>query len=298
MNVLSAHAICLGLVGVDLAARSWRIKFFLRGIGHRVTFRESLTLNAWGDAASAVTPLRFGGEPARLAGMLRSRVPPPAAFVAIGYEVLLEYPAIGIATAVLAWRYAPGWWQIASPGLARTGQHAWQWVTIVALLSIVAWLAGRRLGRTFIGRAERPVRRVRVYWRRMPRWPAAASVPFTLISAGARVAILPVLTLTLPEPLPLGPVALGSFALLYSQLLLPTPSGAGVVDLGFLGGAAGNLGPGDALLLLAWRMYTNGIGVILGVALAVRELGWPALKKAVRRTGGREDAPSTDRPTT
>ncbi len=56
----------------------------------------------------------------------------------------------------------------------------------------------------------------------------------------------------------------GSFALLYSQLLLPTPSGAGAVELGFLGGAAGDLGDRAGWLLLAWRFYTNGAGVVLG----------------------------------
>jgi uncharacterized membrane protein YbhN (UPF0104 family) len=75
---------------------------------------------------------------------------------------------------------------------------------------------------------------------------------------------------------------LGSFALLYSQLVLPTPSGAGAVELGFLGGAAGDLGDGEGWLLLAWRFYSNGVGVLLGVWLAVQIYGWPALRKLVR----------------
>jgi uncharacterized membrane protein YbhN (UPF0104 family) len=97
------------------------------------------------------------------------------------------------------------------------------------------------------------------------------------------VAILPVLALTLPSPPAMGPLVVGSFALLYSQLVLPTPSGAGAVELGFLGGAAGDLGSGEGWLLLAWRVYTNGIGVLLGVVLAVRIYGWPALRQLARR---------------
>jgi uncharacterized membrane protein YbhN (UPF0104 family) len=97
------------------------------------------------------------------------------------------------------------------------------------------------------------------------------------------VAILPVLALTLPNPPSLGPLAVGSFALLYSQLVLPTPSGAGAVELGFLGGAAGDLGGSEGWLLLLWRFYTNGIGVILGVALASRIYGWPALRRLAGR---------------
>ena len=77
-------------------------------------------------------------------------------------------------------------------------------------------------------------------------------------------------------------MTLGSFALLYSQLVLPTPSGAGAVELGFLGGAAGDLGDSQGWLLLAWRLYTNGIGVVLGVWLAAKIYGWPALRRLVR----------------
>jgi uncharacterized membrane protein YbhN (UPF0104 family) len=93
-----------------------------------------------------------------------------------------------------------------------------------------------------------------------------------------------VLALTLTSPPPMGPMILGSFALLYSQLVLPTPSGAGAVELGFLGGAAGDLGESQGWLLLAWRFYTNGVGVVLGVWLAAKIYGWPALRKLARPT--------------
>ena len=59
--------------------------------------------------------------------------------------------------------------------------------------------------------------------------------------------------------------------------------GAGAVELGFLGGAAGDLGAEQGWLLLAWRVYTNGIGVVLGVALAAHIYGWPALRQLVGR---------------
>jgi uncharacterized membrane protein YbhN (UPF0104 family) len=74
----------------------------------------------------------------------------------------------------------------------------------------------------------------------------------------------------------------GSFALLYSQMVLPTPSGAGVVELGYLGGGAGALVEGQGWILVAWRFYTNGIGVVLGVWLAVSIYGWPVLQKLLR----------------
>ena len=283
MTPVEAHLICLGLVAADLVARLWRIQWIVQGLGHRMTAKDTFILNAFGDAACALTPLRIGGEPARLAGMLRSGVPAPAAFVGISLEVLAAWPVIILAVAWLGWQYAPAWWISAGPRLGAAAREAWPWVVLVVVASIVAWYYARRVASPLSRHIRRPVRRALVYWRRMPRWPLLASVPLSLINLVTRVAILPVLALTLAHPPALGPMMLGSFALLYSQLVLPTPSGAGAVELGFLGGAAGDLGNDQAWLLLAWRFYTNGIGVILGVWLAVQIYGWPVLRKLVRQ---------------
>ena len=35
--------------------------------------------------------------------------------------------------------------------------------------------------------------------------------------------------------------------------------------------------------LLAWRIYTNGLGVVLGIVLAAHVYGWPALRRLARR---------------
>jgi len=94
--------------------------------------------------------------------------------------------------------------------------------------------------------------------------------------------MLPVLALSLPSHPPLGVLLVGSFILLYSQLFLPTPAGAGAVDLGFLGGIAGDLGPADTGLLLAWRFYTVGAGAALGIGLALHAFGLRPLARAVR----------------
>jgi len=284
MTPAQAHLVCLGLVAADLLARAWRIQWIVRGLGHRISLWDSFVLNAFGDAACALTPLRIGGEPARLAGMLRSRVPAPAAFVAISLEVLAAWPVIIVAAGWLAWRYAPEWWDAAGPRLSAAAEHAWPWVLVVLVLSLLAWRSAKlKVASPAARQLRRPVRRAMVYWRRMPRWPLLASVPMSFINLATRVAILPVLALTLPSPPPIGPLAVGSFALLYSQLVLPTPSGAGAVELGFLGGAAGDLGADEGWLLLAWRLYTNGIGVVLGVVLAARVYGWPALRQLAGR---------------
>jgi uncharacterized membrane protein YbhN (UPF0104 family) len=285
LPVLEAHLICLLLVVVDLAARAVRIQWIVRGLGRRLSLWDAFVLNNFGDAASALTPLRLGGEPARLAGMLRSRVPATAAFVAISLEVLAAWPVVIAAAGWLIWCYAPAWWVTAGPRLAAAFAGAWPWVVVVAVASVVAWRLARRVASPAAHQLRRPVRRVMVYWRRMPAWPLVASVPLSFINVATRVAILPVLALTLQHPPAMGPLAVGSFALLYSQLVLPTPSGAGAVELGFLGGAAGDLGGAEGWLLVAWRFYSNGIGVVLGVLLAAQIYGWPALRRLARRWG-------------
>jgi uncharacterized membrane protein YbhN (UPF0104 family) len=284
MTALQAHLICIGLVAADLLARAWRIQWIIQGLGHRLSVKDAFILNAFGDAACALTPLRIGGEPARLAGMLRSGVPATAAFVGISLEVLAAWPVIIIAAGWLAWQYAPAWWISAGPRLEAAAEHAWPWVAAVFLASVLAWRYARRVASPVARHLRRPVKRALVYWRRMPRWPLVASLPLSLVNLMTRVAILPVLALTLPDPPAMGPMLVGSFALLYSQLLLPTPSGAGAVELGFLGGAVGDLGEHQGWLLLAWRWYTNGVGVVLGIWLAGKIYGWPALRKLARQS--------------
>lgn len=284
MTAVQAHLICLALVAVDLLVRAWRIQWIVLGLGHPMSVKDAFILNAFGDAASALSPLRVAGEPARLAGMLRTRVPAPAAFVAISLEVLAGWPVLLAVAGWLAWRYAPAWWSSAGPHLAAAAERAWPWVTLVAVVSVVLWVYARRVTSPLARQFRRPVRRALVYWRRMPTWPLLASLPLSFLNVATRVAVLPVLALTLPEPPAFGLILVGSFALLYSQLILPTPSGAGAVELGFLGGAAGDLGGNEGWLLLAWRFYTNGIGVLLGIWLAAHIYGWPALRQLVRRS--------------
>ncbi len=279
LPAVEAHLICLILVAFDLLARALRIRLVVRGLGHRLTLWHAFLLNSFGDAACALTPLRLGGEPARLAGMLRSGVPAAAAFVAISLEALSAWPVVIVCAGWLIWRYAPEWWVTAGPRLGAAILDAWPWGLAVLAASILAWRFARRgVAAPASRQVRRPIRRVLLYWRRMPPTVLLATIPFSFVNLASRVAILPVLALTLSSPPPPGTVAVGSFALLYSQLVLPTPSGAGAVELGFLSGAAGDLGREEELLLLAWRAYTSGVGLVLGVTLAVHVFGWTTLR--------------------
>ena len=281
MSFALAQVVCLSLMTADMVARTWRIVWLLRGIGQTVTFADALVLNAFGDAAAALTPARLGGEPARLAGIVRAGVRPVEGVVAISYEVAAAWPVIIGFGALLLWAFAPEWLATTGPAFISTAATMWPWLVAVAVATVVAAFLARRAAVRWAHRIRRPARRLRSLWRRMPPGTLLASIPMTLVNLATRTAILPVLALTLADPPSLGPVALGAFALLYSQLVLPTPAGIGGVELGFLAGAAGSFGTGEGMLLLLWRFYTVGLGVVLGGYFLVRLYGWPAARRLV-----------------
>jgi uncharacterized protein (TIRG00374 family) len=278
VSVVEAHLICLGLVATDVVARVWRIRWIMRGLKQDITLKDAFVLNTFGDAANSLTPLRIGGEPARLAGMLQTRVPMTAAVLGITLEAVVSRLMLAAATAWLAWQFAPAWWESVGPQLRASAKAAWPWIVLLLLAGGLFWRYTQQVVSPITRRMRRSMARVRVYWRRMPRWPLVVGMPLSLVSIAARVAILPVLALSLAAPPATGLLIFASFTLLYSQMVLPTPSGAGVVELGFVGGVAGEVGS-DGSLLLAWRWYTTGLGVLLGVWFAAKIYGWAALRK-------------------
>jgi len=282
LEPLVAHGICAALVALDQCARALRIRLLTRSIGYPYSLRQGFVTNALGDAACAVTPMRLGGEPARLGAMLHFGVPATATFIALAFEVITMWPVTIVCATVVAVLFAPGWIDHSAPALLEGLGRLWGWLLVAAAVSLVLWLVVRRSVHVAPRMTRRPWRRARVYWRRMPPGPLVASAFLSFINLATRTAILPVLMLSLPEPPPIGPAILGSFALLYSQLFLPTPSGAGVVDLGLLAGAAGEVEGGQVELLVWWRFYTSAIGIVLGAWAAVRTFGWGAVRTAVR----------------
>lgn len=294
MSLLQAHLICFALVVVDLVARAWRFQWILRGMRFEVPFMEVLALNTVGDAASAVTPLRLGGEPARLAALTHARVPLSAGIVAAIVEVLVMWPLVIAVAGWLALMYAPSWWRAAEPLLEDRVSGGWVWVVgILALTAIVWWAAGRFSPRSGYA-MQRGTRRAFAFYRRLSAWPLVASVPLTLASLAARVAILPVLALTLASPPPIGPLIFASLILTYGQTALPTPSGAGLVEIGFLGGAAGDMGTRYGSILLVWRFYTTILLVALAILLGLRQYGADAAAAIVRGRARTSDRKGTD----
>jgi uncharacterized membrane protein YbhN (UPF0104 family) len=284
VSAATAHLACVALVAVDFVARTWRTQLFLRALGHPLTFGAVFVQSGIGETASSLTPLRAGGEPARVWVMTRQGVPRRAGVVCVGIELVATSAVIALIAVVLAVTVAPEWWAAAGPGLVRSATGRWPWLAVVGAATLAVWLAVRRLRPDLLHAARDELAATRGHLRDIPSWMYLAQVPLTVLNVGARVAVLPVLASTLEQPPPLAATVMGSFALLYAQAFVPTPAGAGAVDAGFLGGAAGNLGDAEAALLLAWRAYTTGLGTLLGVLLAIWRFHGSVLRYILRRS--------------
>jgi uncharacterized membrane protein YbhN (UPF0104 family) len=280
MSLPLACAVCAALLAVDLAARSLRLHWFLRGAGYRVRVRSLCASILFGDGAAAVTPMRLGGEPARWLGLLSGGVPARVSAAVLALEMVSYLSVVAISGAVAAWLLGAGWWASVGPRLAARVGEGLPWVVAVVAASVGVWIWVRRR------RARRPAPAAPpptlVALRGVVGWPLAISIPLTLASITARLAMLPVLAQTLPDPPATGVLIMGSFALVYGQLFFPTPGGAGAVELLASAGTAGELGGTAGPVFLAWRAITTGIPVVLGFALALRRYGGAAVRNVLR----------------
>ncbi len=257
------------MFAADVAIRAVRLRVLAPGT--TLTLGQAIAVNAYGEAASAVTPARAGGDPARFVALRRDSVSAPRALAALATEMLIDWVLLAAAAVILllAWgeTAATGARQLAALAATPQARVLVVAVLVVAAASVVAlrWYR-RRLPRVLAASLADAWRAARnLGWRR-----ASGSAALTGLSMIARTAILPVLAAGLPGLDP-GAVVVGSFALLYGQLVLPTPAGAGGVELGFVGGFAGALAPAAlAELLLTWRIYTLILGAGLGALLLAR----------------------------
>jgi uncharacterized membrane protein YbhN (UPF0104 family) len=218
-------------------------------------------------------------------------VPARVGIVAVGVELLATSAVIVLTAIVLGVTVAPDWWAATGAG-TRPGRRR----------QLARGSPGSPAPRSSRGSSSggfRPdllhaaggeLAAARGHLRDVPGWLYVVNVPITLVNIAARVAILPLLAQALDQPPPLAATVVGSFALLYAQAVIPTPAGAGAVELGFLGGAAGNLGAAETQLLVVWRLYTTVLGTVAragarGVAISRRrpDIRVPAVGGRVRR---------------
>lgn len=266
--LLASQATALALVIAEALLRAWRLQLLFPP-SQRPRFWRAFAANAYGDALSVVTPARLGGDPARFLTLRRSGTDSAAALVALGAEQATDWLVLGLALLGLA--AAVGGEAIR--GVAAIAHRLatvnyLPWLGAAVVLAVIGALGAHWYRRRHPGVLQQSARRALESVRALPPKSVAVATAMTAVCVSLRVAVLPVLLLPYHADSALGAVILGSFGLVHGQLFLPTPAGAGGVDVGFVAGFAGSLtGPQVAGLLLAWRAYTTGFDLLLGAGL-------------------------------
>ncbi len=307
---LAPHLICIALVLADLVARSWRTQLVVHGVGHPLTFWRSFVINSFGDAAATLTPLRVAGQPARVLALVYDGVPLEATLVALSVEAAITYATVAVCGVFLVIAAVPEWPALLGGIVRSAGEVVWRWGVLAGILLVVAamlwhsrwrwrwrWIGGRDGGngtQDDVGRSGKPSlgQRLSNMWklvRQVPLHAQLLAIPLSVVNVMARVAILPVLAQLLTDPPGWGTLWLASFTLVYGQVAVPTPAGAGVMDAGFLAGAAavGNDDAGRALLF--WRIYSSGAGLALGLLFGAPRYGVRPLVRLVGAGLGKKD---------
>lgn len=259
-----AHVASAALFAADLALRSARVHALVRVAGARLSAQDALTLTAFGDAAAVVTPWRAGGEVARVLSARLSGVPVPVSVVVMAIESAIGYLLAALVGAWLMAAYGGDW--LASLDGVRV-ELPLAWIRAMAVLAyvvlsvVIAVPAARARVLDAIRGVAAAVRSLRA----LPPGAIAWCVVLSAASLASRVLVLPILAMGSASA-GFGVLTLVSFALLHAQVALPTPGGAGPIELVFLKGGAG-VSHGIALLGW-WRVYVTVLPLAVGFSLA------------------------------
>ena len=277
------HVLALGLLALDTIFRAWRIQLAVYTAGGRLGFQDAFRLNLYGEAASALTPNRLGGEPARFLGLTESGLRPVTALVAIGVEVASEWPVFGLVAASMLLYFVPDWHTHARAWLHRHRAGELVSIEIVALAVLVVIYLLQRLTRsgTIRHRVRRQWRVALAHVRRARGWVLLGGAALTGASFAARALILPALALGMPDTPPFGRMFFGALALIHAALVVPLPSGGGGVEVAFLSGFAGDFGTHQVWMLVFWRFYSVLLLTGLGCYAMIRTLGLAAARQLV-----------------
>jgi uncharacterized membrane protein YbhN (UPF0104 family) len=273
MRVALAHVVAFGLVAGDVWIRAVRLRLLL-GREQAPGPLRAIAVNAYGDAASALTPARIGGEPARFVALKRAGITTPAAVVVLAAERVIDLSVVAVVSVLsLGALGGRGFRDVNALFRRLAAPDMLPWALGVFALLVLGGAAAFRLRDRFPPVVEQSLRDALRETRRLSGRAVAAAAGLTAASMAARVAILPILLAAYAPVADPVPVLVGSFALIYAQLLLPTPGGVGGVELGFVASMAPVLSQQNlAALLLTWRLYSLFLPAGLGVVLFGRGL--------------------------
>lgn len=264
--------------------RGLRLRLVTRAVEGRISLWTSVRVTLAGDFAAAVTPSRFGGEPARLFALIRNGLPAGAAGAVLFGEFATDLCALGLLIAAAFGLFGDGTqlgsiWVSAGllASVAAAVGCALRWPEVLDRLwsplarrRPVAWglkKAGIEqflLSRWVVEVRRRSFRLLATGWEKM----AVAGI-YALLHTIARFSVLPLLAAAFGAHIGIGSAILIQMAIYYGFALVPTPGGGGVPEIAFT--AAISLAAPSApvgLLLVLWRFLTFYLGGVMGGLLA------------------------------
>lgn len=265
------HAFALTATLCDLLLRGQRTRVLAGVAGHNLSFFQSLLVQLLGEGASAVTPARLGGDPAKLLVMSRNDIPIPRAAVVIAGEGLSEslivtLVALGVFVFLPALR-AAGLALLVYPATILTGLAFAIAGAHRMRRALVRWLP------ISLDAKRRVVRAAHAFVRQLDVLTVASRTAVVVITActilhiATRASVLGLLIPEFAGRADAGALAVWPLALQYGAVAIPLPSGGGGVEAG-LAFALRDIVPAAALLpaLVWWRFYTFYLGAIFGLA--------------------------------
>jgi len=280
-----AVAMIAGFVAVYFLSDGLRLYFVLRTIGARIRLRAIFPLIFINILFSNVTPLATGGGFAQVWYLQRHGVPVGASAAATTIRTILAMLAIFLIAPLFQFL------QPATNGAVRITLQSLSGLIVLYLAGVLIVLFRPFWIAALLDRIFALARRIGlIKGERQTRWSAAVhrettefSASFTRFIRGPRryalaaviATLLFLLTLfALPAVLleildydvdwvrVIGTLSVVTFLMYFA----PTPGGAGFAELAFAGFMAGQMAPGDLLLVVfAWRFLTSYLGMAIGV---------------------------------
>ncbi|MCG8468856.1 MAG: flippase-like domain-containing protein [Gemmatimonadetes bacterium] len=269
----SGHIVALAAVVASLAARALRLIHLSRPSGKRIRWSTALAAHLMGDAAASVTPARSGGDPMRVWVTRRDGFTAAAAAGLVAGEVVGDL-LIVVALAVCLAIFAEPVRMVALATAGFSGLMA----TILLVLAIrgpgkgkepppkpLALLGMPRKAWRGVRLASLRFRRTLRGVRRAPAGAQATTLALSVINVGCRLAILPILALSLGGVFSFQRLVAWPLLLLYPGAALPPPGGGGIIEAGFATSLVTDFGPEEmAVALLWWRIYTHHLLALAG----------------------------------
>ena len=281
MLPLTAHLLAIGTVVVEISARSQKLVWSAKSFGLRLPFVTALRTSLGGDFGAAITPARSGAEPARYLILAEAKLAPASALLILFAELFLEALSLAIVVALVAVVFHSAG-RVLGALVGVVGGYS----AFVLAISALGLLLSRR---NASGPPPRWALRLRLHsgrWRVVQRWlrqvrrtvdqikdvdlgPAVLSLLASVVHVGIRLAVLPALVLTSAPHLPLAPLALWPFSLMYGSVVVPVPGAGGAVEVAFRAALGDVIPPGlFGAALLWWRFYTFYVYILLGGLVA------------------------------